>query len=108
MTQQFKTLLLIAALFVATSLANGPCGPSDYVQPEDCMERALDPAEGNCWWAYETGTCLEVYANDEAQCMDYCVSCLSCVYEFGCCLEGNLDMIQNCYITCTYNLQKGK
>ena len=99
---QFKTLLLIAAFFIASSLA-GPCKPG-YVEIEDCVVHAVDPAEGNCWWGYETQSCLEIYANSTTQCADYCSSCLSCIYEFGCCTEGSTVLYSHCYYACIANV----
>jgi hypothetical protein len=98
----FKILLVLAALFAITFAAS-PCTPG-YQEIEDCMEYAIDPSDGNCWWAADTGSCLEIYADSETQCADYCSSCLSCVWDFGCCTEGNAQNYKTCYSGCVANL----
>ena len=100
---QFKTLLLIAALFIVSSFAASPCKPG-YVEPEDCLTNAFDPAGGNCWWGYDTQSCLEIFASSAAECADYCYNCLKCVYDYGCCAEGNNSYYQQCYATCVVNI----
>ncbi len=97
---QFKTLLLIAALFIVISIATSPCKPG-YVPVQDCLEKAVDPADGNCWWGYEGGSCLQIYgATSQAQCSDWCYSCLSCVYNYGCCADGATTLYSQCYQSC--------
>ena len=100
---QLKTLLLIAALFIVSSIAASPCKPG-YKQKPNCMADATDPAKGNCWWGYDTQSCIEIYASSSAQCADYCSSCLTCVYNYGCCTEGNPSLYQQCYSACVVNI----
>jgi len=99
---QLKTFLLIAAFFIVRSLARP--FKSGYDEIEDCVVHAVDPAEGNCWWGYETQSCLEIYANSTTQCADYCFSCLSCIYEYGCIIQGNPVLFKNCYYSCIANV----
>ena len=103
-TTQFKTLFLFAVLFVASTFAISPCKPG-YVQPEDCAENAFDPAGGNCWWGYEGGSCMQIYdATSAAECADFCYLCLKCVYDYGCCTEGDPLLYENCYNMCIANM----
>jgi len=78
---QFKTFLLIAALFIVSSIAIYPCSKPSYVESADCMENSLDPDGGNCWWGYDTTSCTEIYASPSVECADYCNKCLACVYN---------------------------
>lgn len=104
---QFKFLIvLLAALCFAQSYKISPCKPG-YVQIEDCLIHAIDPAEGNCWWAAEMGSC-EIYAPTEAKCAEYCRDCYTCLWIFGCCEEGNLFGIQHCTEHCIANMQYGE
>ena len=106
MSQKFKVLLAFAAFFlVSTSaLSYGACANSTYVEPEDCMAKAIDPEGGNCWWAADFNSC-EIYAETEALCKEYCTSCLNCLHRNGCCRKGNLDKIKSCEAMCVANIQ---
>ena len=48
---QFKILFTIAALFLISAFSLSPCAQKGYVEPADCMQGAVDPSGGNCWWA---------------------------------------------------------
>jgi len=48
-----KTLILLALtciILLQSAWAISPCKPG-YVEPEDCSDHAMDPTEGNCYWA---------------------------------------------------------
>jgi len=47
---QFKILFTIAALFLVSAFTISPCAKKGYVQPADCMQKAVAPTGGNCWW----------------------------------------------------------
>ena len=48
---QFKILFIIAALFLVSAFSLSPCAQKGYVEKANCMEGAVDPSGGNCWWA---------------------------------------------------------
>ena len=103
MTQQFKVLFALVALFFVSTFAVSvsPCatGNQTYVQPEDCVFDAIDPEGGNCWWAAGFMSC-EIYAETKVQCQEYCVNCLKCLYDYGCCVEGNPHKRDLCVTMC--------
>ena len=100
MTPQFKTLFLFAVLFVVSTFAASPCKPG-YVEPEDCIFKAVDPEGGNCWWAADLGTCFNInVATTEAECADYCYLCLQCFYNYGCCSYGYPSYYPLCFNNC--------
>ena len=48
---QFKILFTIATLFLVSALTLSPCAKKGYVEKANCMEGAVAPTGGNCWWA---------------------------------------------------------
>jgi len=102
MTQQFKVLLAFVALFLVSASAVGLCAPG-YVQAEDCVEKAVDPEGGNCWWAADFMSC-EIYADTAELCSEYCTKCLLCMYHNDCCAQGDPNLYLGCTAMCVANL----
>ena len=94
------------AILATVSLAQSEkCTPNtEFANEEECVFSAAHPDGGNCYYSSLVNpfsACDVIEAPFDCNCIDYCLNCLACLRDYGCCEKGlHTNNYNLCYQSC--------